>query len=679
MNEAAISNERAPRFLRRDLRTNRIDGDRRVYRMVIDEVSGRFSRITENAWQRICQADCDNQPSEALLHQARAAGWTRERFEAPPVRFSPLAIRVPLGSIDWVAKRLARVSGVLFSPTAIVGWALLISVAMILVLTRLSESMAGIRLLPTYLKNANPFWIAATFLLTKLIHEMSHAVMCRRMGARSKSVGLFLFCGMPSPYCDVTDVWRLPSSVRRAAVMLAGIYVELIIATIATLVWVAANDPVTRMVAMNLMLVCGVSTLVFNANPLMRYDGYYVLMDLLGSTNLRREASESFMATVIAPIAGNCFGKARRRDRRAVVLSIYHASSMVYRALVLMAIAMFIVNLSAAVHIALLGVALVILISMMLMAKQTKNYIGLLRGKGPWAKVPLLRRFTIGSLIAALVAMILFVPLPRYREVSGVVDVAEATSVFLPTGSQIEKVEAEFGHWVEQGEWMATLNGEIEQIEISRLQGEVRLARLRSELARRDSLDRPEVAEQWTTLHAAEQSVETLLDKASERLEQTRVRAPEAGFVVPPKSQTISGDASVNVWLASSVGCVVHAGGRWSEAWCRIAKREKRAAVFLLDAKDHQWITVGTPIRVAVDHANDQVVESEVQAVSKIVSDETSVTRDAVYQVMCLLPASEEPILHSLGCHCTGVVRLPSRAFGADLVDWLSGFVSERI
>ncbi len=284
MSNASIQDRR--RTLRQDLTSIQVSGRLRPYRIVIDEIGGRFARVSEQLWQRLQRGDEDSE----LWAEANAAGWLRNRNRLPARRFSPLMIRVRLGSIDSLAKILAKYSGVFFSSLAIAFWLLAITLTAAAVVSRSDQWIASLAALPAYLKNANPLMIGMLFVTTKAIHELAHAVMCRRLGARCGEVGVLLLCGMPCPYCDVTDIWRQPSSIKRAWVMLAGIYVELIIAAVAAVVWMTSYDPSTRLAAINVMLVCGISTIVFNANPLMRYDGYFVLADLMRQ---RKSASRS--------------------------------------------------------------------------------------------------------------------------------------------------------------------------------------------------------------------------------------------------------------------------------------------------------------------------------------------------------------------------------------------------
>ncbi|EMI20448.1 membrane protein [Rhodopirellula maiorica SM1] len=658
--------------LRSDLDSIRIDEGQRAARLVIDDVSGRFSRISERAWQQLCRRDA----GPMLWKQAHQAGWTRTRSSIASRRFSLLAIRIPIGSIDGIANWMAGYSGVLFAPIAIMLWSAVIVAALLLAISRSPQWIHGLQNLPYFLSATHSLLIAATFLATKTVHELAHAVMCRRMGARSKSVGIFLFCGVPSPYCDVTDVWRLPSAIRRAAVMLAGIYVELIIAAIATFVWCAANDPAIRLLAMNLMIVCGVSTVLFNANPLMRYDGYFVLMDWVRSTNLRREARDCFQATVTSRIAGAAYGRFRRHDFRGIALSIYHAASLGYRSLILIAIATLLLSVADAIHLRFVAVVIVTLAATAMLLRQIKSLYVVLRGEGHWMRVRSWRRFVVVLTLVGMLIAVLLIPVPRYRHVVGIVDAADAVNVFLPPDSQIQTVATEVGEHVREKQLLATLANSYELIEQARLDGELRLAELQTIIARRSALDRPQVATKWATLQAAEDSVKMLLNDVHRRLDQTNVVAPVAGTILPPSPRTeTTGDAS-SIWMAGQVGGLADS----REPWCRISPQGQRQAIFRIDARDHDKIIKGSEICVHLQNGSTEVFSTEIQSVSAIEIDSQSITQEANYQILCPLPNSDSAeMMDSLGATCSGVIRLPSRAIAADLVYWISEFVRGQI
>src|SRR3954454_20195602 len=105
-------------------------------------------------------------------------------------------------------------------------------------------------------------------------------------------MGVLLLVMTPCLYCNVSDSWMLPNKWSRAAIGAAGMYVELCIASIATFIWwFIAQETLLNQVCLSTMFVCSVSTLMFNANPLLRYDGYYILSDVTEIPNLRQKAT----------------------------------------------------------------------------------------------------------------------------------------------------------------------------------------------------------------------------------------------------------------------------------------------------------------------------------------------------------------------------------------------------
>src|SRR5947209_8298186 len=118
-------------------------------------------------------------------------------------------------------------------------------------------------------------WLALG--VVKVIHEFGHGLSCKAFGGEVHEMGLLFLVFSPCMYCNVSDSWTLPNKWKRIIISAAGIYVELIIAAIATWVWWnTPTKPFINHLSLSLMVVCSVSTVVFNANPLMRYDGYYV-------------------------------------------------------------------------------------------------------------------------------------------------------------------------------------------------------------------------------------------------------------------------------------------------------------------------------------------------------------------------------------------------------------------
>ena len=660
--------------LRRDLESIQVDAGVRPYRIVVDEVSGRFSRVAEHVWQRLQSGSDDPE----LLAQANAAGWTRQRGAAVRKRFSFLAIRIPLGGIDRLARWLLPISGILFSVKAILAFSFLIAISAMIAVSRSAELFASLGSLTTYLQQSSPLLIGVVFVLTKACHELGHAVMCRRMGSRCGGIGILLLCGMPSPYCDVTNIWRQGSAIKRIAVMLAGIYVELVIASIATFVWCFASDPAIRLFALNLMIVCGISTIVFNANPLMRYDGYFVLADILDSVNLRQEAQQAFRGVVTRRLAGANYHAALKSDRRSILLAAYHGASKIYRLVVTCAIAGLLIGFATWIQLRPLAIGLVLIAAFMAMMRSSKRLGGVASGADRWASVPFLRRGLTSGLVMVFALTVLFIPLPRYQKANGIVDAANAVSVYLPDNALIQDVAANFGESVRKGDLLVRVDDQQHTLRQKQLIGQLRLARLRSNLSHRSALDghnsaRTQSADQWQTLQAAEDSVSVQLASVVKQLDKTKVTAPASGMVIPSKPMLKTSANGSVITLSDKKNSL----GSTRDPWCRISRSGDIHAALVIDARDRPSIAVGSAVRISLACSPSTVINSVVVSVSEIKRDERAVVGQSAYQVLCRIPpVTFDQLVSMVGQECRGVFQLPRKSFASDIRTWLGDWIS---
>ena len=141
--------------------------------------------------------------------------------------------------------------------------------------------------------------------VVKVIHEFGHGLSCKAFGGECHEMGALILCLSPALYCNVSDAWTLPSKWRRIIISFAGIYVELIIASLATFLWWnTPGQPFINNFCLSLMVVCSVSTVMFNGNPLMRYDGYYILCDWMEIPNLRDRANRFLKNLVLEHCLG---------------------------------------------------------------------------------------------------------------------------------------------------------------------------------------------------------------------------------------------------------------------------------------------------------------------------------------------------------------------------------------
>src|SRR5207302_8087919 len=140
----------------------------------------------------------------------------------------------------------------------------------------------------------------------------------------------------PTLYCNVSDSWTIPQRRRRLAVSAAGIYVELLVAAAATFAW-WASDPASfvSQLCLSLMVVCSVNTVLFNANPLMRFDGYYALSDWLEVPNLSAQATRVVQTGMMRWLGIDVPAGGALEPSPRGFLACYAIASYVYRWVVL--------------------------------------------------------------------------------------------------------------------------------------------------------------------------------------------------------------------------------------------------------------------------------------------------------------------------------------------------------
>ena len=197
---------------------------------------------------------------------------------------SVISLRFPLFNGDNVAKFLLPILGPLFSPRAMLAWC-------VLVISGVSVAGANTSSLSDELGRIfdSQLWLvmAAIWCVLKCVHECGHAVCAKRHGVRVGKMGIMFFLMAPLAYVDVTDAWKLVRRRDRVQIAMAGVYLELAVGAIAAWVWWMLPIGFAKHLAAQVFFVAGPATLLVNANPLLRLDGYYVLSDALEIPNLR--------------------------------------------------------------------------------------------------------------------------------------------------------------------------------------------------------------------------------------------------------------------------------------------------------------------------------------------------------------------------------------------------------
>lgn len=336
---------------------------------------------------------------------------------------NPLSIRIPLWDPDRFLTATYPYLAWLFSWRGMLLWLALVAPALVLAVAHWSELTHNLS--DQVLASSNLLWLWLVFPLVKLLHELGHGYLTKSGGGDVHEMGIMFLVLMPIPYVDASAASTFRNKWHRAAVGAAGMLVELFLAALALYVWLAVEPGLTRAIAFNVIFIAGVSTLVFNGNPLLRYDGYYILSDLIEIPNLGTQANRylGFLAQRYA------FGKhdvhtdvETRREKLWLVF--YGVTSFFYRIWIMLVMALFIAS-----QFFFVGVVMAI------WGLVTTLLVPLVKGVAFVYSSPALHRqrqraLTVtGTLTAALLVFCLAVPMPLSADAQGVVWVPENAEI----------------------------------------------------------------------------------------------------------------------------------------------------------------------------------------------------------------------------------------------------------
>ena len=413
-----------------------------------------------------------------------------------------------------------------------------------------------------FLSAANLPWLLAVLGAMKVLHELGHGLSCVHFGGECPELGVMILVLAPCLYCDVSDAWLLAHRRRRIAVVAAGVAVEVVLASAALWLWWLAEPGLFRTLCLNVAVVGSVSTVLFNGNPLLRYDGYFVLADLLEIPNLAETSKAAWRDAIGRWFRGES-GPGRFADelsegeepaKRRWLLG-YGAAAAVYRVLLTVAIAWLLFTILTPLGLRPLAEAMAVaaglgLIGGPLFAVVRGAVEGIAGGASgaagaAWrgakadlaegARPPIRPTRVLAALLVAagLAGAVGFLPLPESVEAPAALRPAEAVRLFAVTGGTVAWA-APPGARVAAGDPLMRLEDLELDRQVAELNGRLALARLRRDLLDARRLDDPTAAAGLAGLDRQAASLAAQLARREEDRDRLTLRAPIAGTVVAP-------------------------------------------------------------------------------------------------------------------------------------------------
>lgn len=475
-----------------------------------------------------------NQSPAGQLSPTAAKSESLDRRQSKRRQLNPFWMKFSLvrGNGQPLTKLLDRLLPTchwLFSPLGTLLGVTLMIVAFIALQLHWSTmaQIAEISFSPTHLLTMALVWLAL-----KLIHELGHAAVCRRYGVEINDVGIVFILFAPMPYIDVTSAWRLPSKWQRIHIAAAGMFVELVVASIAAIALVQLGVGTVSNTLFQVVLMAGVSTVMFNANPLMRFDGYYMLSDWLEIPNLYSEASKQVQRRATWLFFGPWRG-----SRSAITsdpaddngsasrwaLKCYGWMTVFWRVLICVSLA-----LAASVLWHGAGVVLAVLGIVIWVRPQLTRLIQSVRRRWDVDRRSLLRASMSFPLATGLLAGSWWcAPTPFPVSAPGVIEYADEAQIRSEFDAFVDNVIVEDGELVRDGDLLMVLRND----DVTRKHKELKLAIQQTQLREWIAIDEGDIPESRVQSRNVE-SLQRQYAQIRRQFEAQFVRAPIAGKVV---------------------------------------------------------------------------------------------------------------------------------------------------
>lgn len=487
--------------------------------------------FTEREAAAICKWIIDNQLAYtgASSHVDRLIEVARQKTVQKRMQWvNPILLRAPLLKPDRLVTALTKQLGWLVSRPAFAVWLSVCSFALFQLFTHWGEFRAASH---GILSSGNRWWLVLTWVGLKFIHETAHAVTCKKYGGDVHEAGFLFIVLAPIPYVDVTSSWRFPSKWPRIYTAAAGMYAEIFCAAVATLIWFQYDGVLIRQLAYNVMLTATFMTVLFNANFLMRFDGYYIFSDLVEVPNLYPLGQQ-----YVRHLGGKFFMGSKNTlpqwaPKKAAIIKTYGVAALFWRFVVFASIVITASTLFSGVGIllAIVAIALWLGFPAYRLAKQ-------LFDPTSFTSPNWLRMLTVSAITAAAIAGILMLPEPGGVRAPAVVKFAPLHVVRAPHAGFIRNIVVQGGTETTTGQPIA----EVDNYELLKEAENLQISIKQSVLRTRLHQGKTEIA----AVQAEEKTRRALISEFQQRREQlakSKLTAPAAGTIITPEVHQLPG------------------------------------------------------------------------------------------------------------------------------------------
>ncbi|OUD13874.1 efflux RND transporter periplasmic adaptor subunit [Thioflexithrix psekupsensis] len=373
----------------------------------------------------------------------------KDKFQVLAQALNWLFIKIPLGSPDRLLAYLLPYLRPLLGWKFFVIWLLVVITGLWQMASHFDRfTQAADQLLSIH----NAAYLIAAWLIIKTLHELFHGLVCKNYGGYIHQAGIMLILFAPiGGYVNATSSWKLTSRWQRIHVSFAGMYIELFLAAMAAWIWVYTETGQLNFLAYNVIVIASIATLLFNANPLMRFDGYYILTDMVNIPNLYTLGQKYVIYLNQRYVQGRNIPDPLQHQTRAWFIRFYGISALIWRWLVT-------ITLVVLAHLLWHGAGFILAV----LAAVAMVILPLLRFALQWPQLPqrtaiLTRLFFIFGIAGAVIFLFLHTHWSPRLIVPAVVDYAQETVIRVDTSGTLREILVQTGQTVKQGDLLLIL------------------------------------------------------------------------------------------------------------------------------------------------------------------------------------------------------------------------------
>ncbi|QNN22584.1 HlyD family efflux transporter periplasmic adaptor subunit [Planctomycetales bacterium ZRK34] len=367
--------------------------------------------------------------------------------------------------------------------------------------------------------------MSAVFFSVKIIHEFGHGLAAKHRGLEVHEMGILFMVFIPMFYVDTTDAWMVPRRRDRLWITAGGVFIEFLFAATAVWVWLSTEPGVVNLIALDIMIAASVTTVLFNANPLLRYDGYYFLMDWLEIPNLKSKANQ-FLAYLAKRylLAMDEEEPPAEAATKPIFMPIYAVASALYRLLITFGIITLVWHILDPYGLEVIGSVLgLFAIATMILVPLFKFF------KFIWTQQCRNTRRTaltaLGTLaLAGLCWAVASIPLQQDVERPMVVMAQQRAPVYVPVNGRVAELFITADTILEPGQPILRIEADELTEQLDTHQVERQMAQLELNIARQKGRQ-----ELITSLVKRLQLLNEQIDYTRQKISQLTVRAPVGG------------------------------------------------------------------------------------------------------------------------------------------------------